>query len=73
MIGTTTVGSSEAVMLALLTHKWNWRHRPAAARSPKDRPFLVIGTHTHACFAKFGRYFDVEVKWVPLQYPDSMP
>jgi len=67
MIGTTTVGSSEAVMLALLTHKWNWKHKRGVARSPKDRPFLVTGTHTHACFAKFGRYFDVEVKWVALQ------
>jgi glutamate decarboxylase len=66
IIGTTTVGSSEAVMLALLTHKWNWNHRRGAGRSRKDRPHLVIGTHTHACFAKFGRYFDVEVIWVPL-------
>jgi hypothetical protein len=67
MIGTTTVGSSEAVMLALLTHKWNWKHGRGSSRSPEDRPYLIIGTHTHACFAKFGRYFDVEVKWVPLQ------
>jgi len=66
MIGTTTVGSSEAVMLALLTHKWNWNHRRGTGSSRKDRPHLVIGTHTHACFAKFGRYFDVEVIWVPL-------
>ncbi len=66
MIGTTTVGSSEAVMLALLTHKWNWNHKHRAGRSAKDRPHLIIGTHTHACFAKFGRYFDVEVIWVPL-------
>jgi glutamate decarboxylase len=66
MIGTTTVGSSEAVMLALLTHKWNWNHRRGSGRSSKDRPHLIIGTHTHACFAKFGRYFDVEVIWVPL-------
>src|SRR5262249_50751638 len=67
IIGTTTVGSSEAVMLALLTHKWNWKHRRVSGRRLKDRPFLVFGTHTHACFAKFGRYFDVEVKWVHLQ------
>ena len=73
MIGTTTVGSSEAVMLALLTHKWNWNHRRGSGRSSrgsglrsKDRPHLIIGTHTHACFAKFGRYFDVEIIWVPL-------
>ena len=67
MIGTTTVGSSEAVMLALLAHKWNWKNKRVDGRSPKDRPFLIIGTHTHACFAKFGIYFDVEVKWVALQ------
>ena len=67
MIGTTTVGSSEAVMLALLTHKWNWKHKRGGGRSYKDRPYVVFGTHTHACFAKFGRYFETEVKWVPLQ------
>lgn len=66
MIGTTTVGSSEAVMLALLTHKWNWNRKRVSGRSHKDRPHVVFGTHTHACFAKFGRYFDVEVIWVPL-------
>lgn len=67
-IGTTTVGSSEAMMLALLAHKWNWRkqHRQRPRASHKDQPYLVIGTHTHACFTKFARYFDVKVKWVPL-------
>ena len=63
-IGTTTVGSSEAMMLALLTHKWNWKQQRRA--SGKDQPYLIIGTHTHACFTKFARYFDVNVKWVPL-------
>ena len=69
LIGTTTVGSSEAIMLALLAHKWNWKrkHDQRPDRSTKDRPYLVIGTHTHACFAKFARYFDVEVKWVHLR------
>jgi len=68
VIGMTTGGSSEAVMLALLAHKWNWRkqHRQRPRASHKDQPYLVIGTHTHACFTKFARYFDVNVKWVPL-------
>jgi glutamate decarboxylase len=67
-IGTTTVGSSEAMMLALLAHKWSWRkqHRQLEGASHKDQPYLVIGTHTHACFTKFARYFDVNVKWIPL-------
>ena len=68
-IGTTTVGSSEAVMLALLAHKWNWKkqHQHNPHRSAKDRPYLLIGTHTHACFAKFARYFEVGVKWICLE------
>jgi glutamate decarboxylase len=68
-IGTTTVGSSEAVLMGLLAHKRNWRnkHRPRPCASHKDQPYLVIGTHTHACFTKFARYFDVNVKWVPLE------
>jgi glutamate decarboxylase len=66
-LGTTTVGSSEAIMLALLAHKWNWKKRRNPRRSGKDRPYLIIGTHTHACFAKFARYFDVEVKWICLE------
>lgn len=67
-IGTTTIGSSEAIMLGLLAHKWNWRnrHRQTPQASPKDQPYLVIGTHAHACFTKFARYFDVAVKWIPL-------
>jgi glutamate decarboxylase len=68
-LGTTTVGSSEAIMLALLAHKGNWKNRQRRnpARSGKDRPYLLIGTHTHACFAKFARYFDVGVKWICLE------
>ncbi|WP_201779454.1 pyridoxal-dependent decarboxylase [Acidiplasma cupricumulans] len=26
-IGTSTIGSSEAIMLALLAHKWNWKQK----------------------------------------------
>jgi glutamate decarboxylase len=56
------------MMLALLAHKWNWRrqHRRQPRANVKDQPYLVIGTHTHACFTKFARYFDVNVKWIPL-------
>lgn len=72
LLGVTTVGSSEAAMMALLTHKWNWRkqhkqHKQHPQRCAKDQPYLIIGTHTHACFAKFARYFDVGVKWIGLE------
>jgi hypothetical protein len=56
-------------MLALLAHKWNWKkqHQHNPPRTAKDRPYLIIGTHTHACFAKFARYFEVGVKWICLE------
>ena len=31
-MGTATVGSSEAIMLGLLAHKWTWRKRRQAGR-----------------------------------------
>ena len=37
-IGASTIGSSEAVMLAGLAMKWRWRARREAAGKPTDRP-----------------------------------
>jgi glutamate decarboxylase len=61
--GTATIGSSEAIMLGLLAHKWSWRRRRGAASA---RPNLVFGADVHTCWEKFARYFDVEQRVVPL-------
>lgn len=42
-VGVGTIGSSEAIMLGLLAHKWNWRARQAAAGRPTDKPNVVYG------------------------------
>ena len=42
-VGTSTIGSSEAVMLAGLAMKWRWRARRAAGGQATDRPNLVLG------------------------------
>lgn len=64
--GLTAVGSSEAVMLALIAHQTNWRAQ-SRARGLGRRPYVIVGTHSHVCFEKFARYFDVGVKFVPLE------
>jgi glutamate decarboxylase len=68
-MGTATVGSSEAIMLGLLAHKFAWRKRQLATGRPADRPNVVFGADVHTCWEKFALYFDVEARIVPLE-PD---
>jgi glutamate decarboxylase len=65
-VGVSTIGSSEAVMLAGLALKWGWRARRAAAGLPTDRPNLVLGTNVQVVWEKFCRYWDVEARYVPI-------
>jgi len=65
-IGTATIGSSEAIMLALLSHKWAWKKRRQKQGKPYDKPNIVFGTDTHICWDKFARYFDVEPRLIPM-------
>src|SRR5260370_36934561 len=65
-VGTATIGSSEAIMLALLAHKRTWRRRREAAGQPTDRPNLVMGADVHTCWEKFTNYFEVEARVAPL-------
>ena len=64
-IGCSTTGSSEACMLGGLALKWQWRKRRNAAGKPVDKPNFVCGP-VQVCWEKFARYFDVEIRKVPL-------
>jgi glutamate decarboxylase len=64
--GCSTTGSSEACMLAGLALKWRWRQRRHAAGLPADHPNLVMGANVQVCWEKFCRYFDVEMRLVPV-------
>ncbi|HEY7891411.1 MAG TPA: glutamate decarboxylase [Solirubrobacteraceae bacterium] len=64
--GTATIGSSEAIMLAMLAHKRSWQRRRQAAGEPTDRPNMVMGADVHTCWEKFARYFEVEPRIVPM-------
>ena len=65
-IGVSTIGSSEAVMLAGLAMKWKWRQRREAAGLPSDRPNMVMGSNVQVVWEKFCRYWDVEPRYVPI-------
>jgi glutamate decarboxylase len=64
-IGCSTTGSSEAAMLGGLALKWRWRQRREAEGKPTDKPNIVAGP-VQICWDKFARYFDVEMRQVPL-------
>ncbi|KKM18146.1 hypothetical protein LCGC14_1668620 [marine sediment metagenome] len=68
-IGTSTVGSSEAIMLGLLAHKWTWKKRRESQGNPIDKPNIVMGADVHVVWDKFARYFDVEARIIPME-PD---
>jgi len=66
-VGTATIGSSEAIMLAMLAHKRRWQLRRRAEGLDCERPNMVIGADVHTCWEKFARYFEVEARIAPLQ------
>jgi glutamate decarboxylase len=63
--GVSTIGSSEAVMLAGLALKWRWRARRDQTGRPA--PNLVLGTNVQVVWEKFCRYFDVEARYLPVE------
>ena len=65
-LGCSTVGSSEAARLGGLALKWQWRKKRAAQGKSTDRPNMVCGP-VQICWHKFARYFDVEIREVPLE------
>jgi len=64
--GTSTVGSSEAVMLGGLALHRKWRARQAAAGKPTDRPNFVTGINVQVAWEKAARYWDIELRTAPM-------
>lgn len=65
-MGTSTIGSSEAIHLCGLAMKWRWRKAREAAGKPADRPNIVMGSNVQVVWEKFVRYFDVEPRYVDM-------
>ncbi len=64
-IGCSTTGSSEAAMLGGLALRGRWRERRRAEGKDISRPNLITGP-VQVCWHKFARYFDVELREIPL-------
>jgi glutamate decarboxylase len=65
--GTNTIGSSEACMLGGMGMKWRWRKKMKALGKPIDKPNLVCGP-VQVCWHKFARYWDVEIREIPMEH-----
>lgn len=66
-IGCSTTGSSEAAMLGGLALKWNWRKKREKDGKPTDKPNIITGP-VQICWHKFARYFDVEIREIPMEH-----
>jgi len=65
-LGTSTTGSSDAAMLGGMAMKWRWREKMKAAGKPTDKPNMITGP-VQICWHKFARYWDVELREIPME------
>jgi glutamate decarboxylase len=63
-MGTSTIGSSEGIMLAVLAMKKRWANRRKAEGKPCDNPNIIMNSAVQVCWEKAARYFDVEERYV---------
>ncbi|KAK0386371.1 hypothetical protein NLU13_6208 [Sarocladium strictum] len=63
-IGTSTVGSSEAIMLSVLAMKRRWKNARKAEGKPFDNPNIIMSSAVQVCWEKAARYFEIEEKYV---------
>ncbi|EHK16091.1 uncharacterized protein TRIVIDRAFT_217152 [Trichoderma virens Gv29-8] len=63
-IGTSCIGSSEAIMLGVLAMKRRWKLRRQAEGKPFDNPNIIMSSAVQVCWEKAARYFEVEEKYV---------
>lgn len=66
-IGCSTTGSSEAAMLSGMAMKRSWEAKRKAAGKPIDKPNMITGP-VQICWHKFARYWDVELREIPMEH-----
>ncbi|KAI7904902.1 glutamate decarboxylase [Cokeromyces recurvatus] len=59
-LGCSTVGSSEAIILATLAMKRRWQNARKKAGLPFDKPNLVLGANCQVAWHKAIRYLEIE-------------
>jgi len=65
-IGTSTIGSSEACMLAGLAFKRRWQNARRAAGRSTESPNIVFSSSVQVVWEKFATYWEVEPRYVPI-------
>ncbi len=65
-MGTSTVGSSEACMLGGVSALKRWQKRRKEEGKSCDTPNFVISSCFQVVWEKFARYWDVEMRIVPI-------
>ncbi|KAF2653076.1 glutamate decarboxylase [Lophiostoma macrostomum CBS 122681] len=63
-VGTSTIGSSEGIMLGVLAMKKLWQNKRRAAGKSTENPNIIMNSAVQVCWEKAARYFDVEEKFV---------
>lgn len=63
-VGTSTVGSSEAIMLGVLAMKRRWKKRREAEGKSTEHPNIVMSSAVQVCWEKATRYFEIDEKLV---------
>jgi glutamate decarboxylase len=56
-MGTSTVGSSEAIMLGVLAMKKRWQLQRKADGKPWDKPNLIMNSAVQVCWEKACRKY----------------
>lgn len=78
LYGSATIGSSEAIMLALIAHRFMWeqKHRVLLDNpqwgirvDPRDRPVVLMSAHVHGCWDKYCRYYNAVPLYVAIEGP----
>lgn len=64
-VGTSCIGSSEAIMLAVLAMKKRWKDTRKAEGKDSSKPNIIMSSGVQVCWEKAARYFDIEEKLVP--------
>jgi glutamate decarboxylase len=63
-VGTSTLGSSEAIMLSTLAMKNRWMKRQSLAGKDCSRPNIIMSSAVQVCWQKAAKYFEVEIRYV---------
>ena len=64
-VGTACIGSSEAIMLAVLAMKKKWQNNRRVQGKEFSKPNIIMSTGVQLCWKKASKYFDLDEKLVP--------